>query len=185
MANQYKMKRITKFKPQIVFVAFFTILGALGLGNASFDNAHGQTPATTASPQRPVSDFTVVPIQQHLGDNKSDIFAPIYPYRGDVSDTFNFTLDRTPVGSAYLLIQVYGSYFQGHTIMINEQEITGPQGSFGSTGFGNWATLTVLLDDNTLKQGQNTIQFLRNPDTPDNFLVDNVVVNWRYQLPQQ
>ncbi len=183
MVIQTKLKRVAKLKERIVFVFIFAILGALGLGNTSLDSAHGQAP-TTANPPGQVSDFTVVPIQQHLGDNKSDIFAPSYPYRGDVSDTFNFTLDRDPIGSAYLLLQVYGSYFQGHTIMINGQEITGPQGNFGSTGFGNWATLTVLVDDNTLKQGQNTIQFLRNPETPDNFLIDNVVVNWRYQLPQ-
>jgi hypothetical protein len=184
MANQHKIKRVYRFKAQIVFVSIFTILGIMGLAHASVNFAHGQSPTTTNT-QIQASNFVVIPIQQHLGDNKSDIFAPSYPYRGDLSDTFNFTLPNTPVGGAYLLVQVYGSYFQGHTIMIDGQEVTGPQGSFGSTGFGNWATLTVLVDDNILKQGQNTIQFVRNPDTPDNFLVDNVVVNWRYQLPQQ
>jgi len=183
MTNQAKIKGMDKFKAQIVFVGVFAILGIISLGHMSVDIANGQSPATNGPPIH-VSDFEVVPVQQHLGDNKSDIFAPSYPYRGDVSDTFNFTMDRVPTGSSYLLVQVYGSYFQGHTIMINGQEVTGPQGSFGGTGYGNWATLTVLLDDNTLKQGQNNIQFLRNPDTPDNFLIDNVVVNWRYQLPQ-
>jgi hypothetical protein len=183
MTNQSKIE-LDGLKVRIVFVGLFTIFGIMGLAHASVDIANGQSPATT-NPQSLVSDFTVIPIQQHLGDNKSDIFAPSYPYRGDVSGTFNFTIPTVPIGGAYLLVQVYGSYFQGNTIMINGQEITGPQGSFGSTGFGNWATLTVLVDGNILKQGQNTIQFLRNPDTSDNFLIDNVVVNWRYQLPQQ
>jgi len=184
MTNQSKTKGMDKFRVQIAFAGVFTILGTLGLGHTTADVANAQSPTTTVPPIH-VSDFEVVPVQQHLGDNKSDIFAPSYPYRGDVSDTFNFTVDSTPIGSAYLLIQVYGSYFQGHTITINGQNVTGPNGSFGSTGYGNWATLTVLLDDDILNQGQNTIQFLRNPYTPDNFVIDNVVINWRHQLPQQ
>jgi hypothetical protein len=139
--------------------------------------------------QQPILKYRHRILQWFLSSNTLEITKATYTvqiiHTGDVSDTFNFTISRELVGSAYLLVQVYGSYFQDHTIMINGQEVTGPQGSFGSTGFGNWATLTVLVDDNILKQGQNTIQFLRNPDTPDNFLIDNVVVNWRYQLPQQ
>ena len=76
-------------------------------------------------------------------------------------------------------------YFEGHTIIINGQSVTSPGGNFGNSGSANWATLTVLLDENVLKQGQNSIQFLRDPNTEDNFLIDNVVVNWKYQLPQQ
>jgi len=42
-----------------------------------------------------------------------------------------------------------------------------------------------LLDEGVLKQGENSIQFFRNPNTEDNFLIDNVVVNWKHQFPQQ
>lgn len=173
-----------------VHIVFISIMGLLGIaslgGGVVVHVANGQTVATTttATPMQAV-DFVVVPIQQHLGDNKNDIFAPGFPYRGDVSDTFNFTIDSTPNEDGYLLVQIYGSYFEGHTITINGQNITSPSGNFGDSGSANWATLTVLLDEDVLKQGENSIQFLRNPNTEDNFLIDNVVVNWKYQLSQQ
>lgn len=176
-------------KHNIVYVIIIAFIGILSIGvSQPLTVASGQNVATTTSPTQTTlqaSDFVVVPIQQHLGDNKNDIFAPGYPYRGDVSDTFNFTIDNDPNGEAYLLVQIFGSYFEGHTILINGKNVTSPAGNFGNSGSMNWSTLTVLINDNTLKHGQNTIQFLRNPNTEDNFLIDNVIVNWKYQLPDQ
>lgn len=171
-------------KGHTVFLGMIALFGILGLEGASVNVVSGQNVTTTTTAPMQASDFVIVPIQQHLGDNKNDIFAPDYPYRGDVSDTFNFTIDSTPSGSGYLLVQIYGSYFEGHTIVINGQDVTSAGGNFGNSGSENWATLTVLLDEDVLKQGENSIQFLRNPNTEDNFLIDNVVVNWKYQLPQ-
>lgn len=185
MANQSNVK-VAQLKVHIVFVSVIALFGILSLGGTSVHNASSQSVATTTTTATPMqaSDFVGVPIKQHLGDNKNDIFAPSYPYIGDVSDTFNFTIDSTPSEGGYLLVQIYGSYFEGHTITINGQNVTSPGGNFGNSGSLNWATLTVLLDENVLKEGQNSIQFLRNPNTEDNFLIDNVVVNWKYQLPQ-
>lgn len=184
MANQSNVKVVAQLKVHIVFISIIAFFGIMSFGGTSVYIASGQNVTTTAT-QMQASDFVIVPIQQHLGDNKNDIFAPSYPYRGDVSDTFNFTIDSIPDGDGYLLVQIYGSYFEGHTIIINGQSVTSPSGNFGNSGSANWATLTVLLDEDVLKQGQNSIQFLRNPNTEDNFLIDNVVVNWKYQLPQQ
>ncbi len=184
MANQSNVKEVAQLKIRIVFVSIFALFGILSMGGGLVYNASGQNVTTTTTHMQ-ASDFVVVPIQQHLGDNKNDIFAPGYPYMGDVSDTFNFTIDSIPDGGGYLLVQIYGSYFDGHTIIINGQSVASPGGNFGNSGSTNWATLTVLLDEDVLKQGQNSLQFLRNPNTEDNFLIDNVVVNWKYQLPQQ
>lgn len=181
MTNKSKEKNESKLKVCFVYISLIAIFGILSLVNGSLDVATAQSTATTTTPQIQSTDFVIVPIQQHLGDNKNDIFAPGYPYRGDLSDTFNFTIDSDPNGEAYLLVQTYGSYFEGHTIIINGKNITSPGGNFGNSGSLSWSTLTVLVDDNTLKQGQNTMQFLRNPNTEDNFLIDNVVVNWKYQ----
>ena len=184
MSNQSNVKVVAQLKVHIVFISIIAFLGIMSFGGTSVYIASGQNVTTTAT-QMQASDFVVVPIQQHLGDNKNDIFAPGYPYMGDVSDTFNFTIDSIPDGGGYLLVQIYGSYFDGHTIIINGQSVASPGGNFGNSGSTNWATLTVLLDEDVLKQGQNSLQFLRNPNTEDNFLIDNVVVNWKYQLPQQ
>lgn len=127
-------------------------------------------------------NFATVNIHQHLGDNKTDIISPIFPFRGDVSDAFTFTISNTPTGGGYLLAQVYDSLSTGHTIIINDQEIPTTTGNFGSTG-SNWGTLMAMIGEGILQQGQNTIQFTRNPDSTDNLLIDNVVINWHQQIP--
>ena len=76
-------------KEHIVFVSIIALFGKLSLKLPLVNVVSGQNVTTTTSttPMR-ASDFVVVPIQQHLGDNKNDIFAPSYPYRGDVSRHF-------------------------------------------------------------------------------------------------
>jgi hypothetical protein len=188
MIDCSKEKRVVyKSKVYFVFVSIIALYGIMNLGYVSFNVASAQstttTPTGTAANNVEIqsTDFVIAPVQQHLGDNKNDIFAPGYPYRGDVSDTFNFTIDSDPIGEAYLLVQMYGSYFEGHTITINGKNVTSPEGNFGNSGVFSWSTITVPLADDTLEQGENTIQFLRNPNTEDNFLIDNVVVNWKHQ----
>ena len=186
MTNCFKEKKaVSKSKVYFVLVSIIALYGILNLGYPSSSIVIGQSTTTETAVANNVqiqsTDFVMIPVQQHLGDNKNDIFAPGYPFRGDVSDTFNFTIDSDPDGEAYLLLQMYGSYFEGHTITINGENVTSPEGSFGNSGAFSWSTLTVPLADNILKQDENTIQFSRNPNTEDNFLIDNVVVNWKHQ----
>ena len=108
MANQSNVKEVAQLKIPIVFVSIIALFGIVSIGGVSVYIASGQN-VTTTTTQMQASDFAIVPIQQHLGDNKNDIFAPSYPYRGDVSDTFNFTIDSIPDGGGYLLVQIYGS----------------------------------------------------------------------------
>ncbi len=70
-------------------------------------------------------------------------------------------------------------------ITINGQNVTDFNGNFGATGIRNWGTLTAIVDDNVLKQGANTIQIQRNVDSTDNFLIDNIIINWQQQQLQQ
>ena len=107
MANQSNVKEVAQLKVPIVFASIIALFGMVSFGGVSVYVASGQN-VTTTTTHLQASDFAIVPIQQHLGDNKNDIFAPGYPYRGDVSDTFNFTIDSIPDGSGYLLVQIYG-----------------------------------------------------------------------------
>ena len=160
MINSSNEKRIrSKSKVYFVFVSIIAFYGILNLGYVSFSAVSAQSTTTTTSAtaanntEIQSTDFVMATIQQHLGDNKNDIFAPGYPYRGDVSDTFNFTIDSDPIGEAYLLVQMYGSYFEGHTITINGKNVTSPEGNFGNSGALSWSTITVPLADYTLEQG--------------------------------
>ena len=70
----------------------------------------------------------------------------------------------------------------GHTIILNGEEITATGGNFGLIG-NNWGTLIATIDEGVLRQGQNAIQIQRNPNSTDNFLIDNVIINWHQQIP--
>ena len=182
--KQQDKQQITGLNARIGVIGILGVLLVICFfSTQSSINAYGQN-STPPQPQTQSSSFVIVPIHQHLGDNKSDISAPSYPYRGDVSDRYTFTINTTPVGQGYLLAQVFGSSFQGHMITINGQNVTDFNGNFGATGKRNWGTLTAIVDDNVLNQGTNTIQIQRNSDSTDNFLIDNIIINWQQQQQQ-
>ena len=181
MANKQGKQHIMGFNAHKGVIGILGALLFIGFfSTQSIGNAYGQN-STPSQPPTQSSNFVIVPIHQHLGDNKSDISASSYQYRGDVSDRYTFTINTTPVGKDYLLAQVFGSSLQGHTITINEQNVTDFNGNFGATGKRNWGTLAAIVDDNVLKQGTNTIQIQRNADSTDNFLIDNIIINWQQQ----
>jgi hypothetical protein len=185
MANKQERQHIMGLNARIGVIGILGVLLIVCFSSTqlSSSNAYGQN-STASQPQTQSSNFVIVPVHQHLGDNKSDISAQGYPYRGDVSDRYTFTINTTPVGQGYLLAQVFGSSFQGHLITINGQNVTDFNGNFGATGQRNWGTLAAIVDDTVLKQGANTIQIQRNADSTDNFLVDNIIINWQQQQQQ-
>lgn len=172
---------IVEKKNLCLFVTLLVVVVEIGILSIISDNtAYGQTTQSTQPIQ--FSNYAVVQVHQHLGDNKSDILSPTYPFRGDVSDTFTFTINNATFGQGYLLAQVFGSLSIGHTIILNGEEITATGGNFGLTG-NNWGTLIATIDEGVLRQGQNAIQIQRNPNSTDNFLIDNVIINWHQQIP--
>src|SRR3712207_4482428 len=89
-----KEKRVVyKSKVYFVFVSIIALYGIMNLGYMSFNVASAQsttTPTGTAAANNveiQSTYFVIAPVQQHLGDNKNDIFAPGYPYRGDRKST--------------------------------------------------------------------------------------------------
>jgi hypothetical protein len=146
----------------------------------SGSNAYGQN-STQSNPRTHFSNFVIVPIHQHLEDNKSDTSPSGYPYRGDVSDRYTFTMNTAPVGKSYILAKVIGSSFHGYSVIVNGQNVTDFNSNFGATGKRSGGTLTATVGDNILKQGTNTIQIQRNENSPDNTLVDNIIINWQQQ----
>lgn len=132
---------------------------------------------TSSNPHVLSSNFVIVPINQYLGDNKRGIFNPGYPCKGDVSNTFAFSINAIPVEKSYLSSQVFGSSFQSHSIMMDEQNVTDPNGNFSATGIGTWKTSTTIIeDDDILNQDQNTIQIQRNGYSYDDFFVDSIII---------
>ena len=97
----------------------------------------------------------------------------------------DFTIEGTPLGPAYLLIQQRKISTRGSCqVKINEKVLKPPLGATGATRWGQGAAFRIEMMDITrgvLKAGTNTIEILRMSDD-DDFQVRNVVVHWREQV---
>lgn len=122
------------------------------------------------------SDFSVIKFSEHLGEDSRDLNEPGAFFVGNSSTAKRFIIDNTPCGEAYLLIQVRGIQDLHHTIRLNDISIAD---RFDLPMSPEWQTCMIVIEPGTLRRGENTLQFLRNHRNTDNFVVGNVVVNWR------
>jgi hypothetical protein len=119
------------------------------------------------------SDFNVIRINEHLGDNAGDINTD-FPFVGSQSTVKRFRIEGDPVDDAYLLITHTQVNSHAHVIKINNQDLP-------------WldildaddkpVTQMKTIPPGILMRGQNTLQVLLNGT--DNFIVYDVAVNWR------
>ena len=123
-----------------------------------------------------VADFSLISFNEHLGDEEGDL---------DVNETFvgnestvrSFTVSGTPTGTAYLVVTVFDVESSNHRIIINGQDLGGfdiPRGPAEN----RWQTHMDRIESGVLRSGTNTIQ-LRRASGEDNFVVRDVVVQWR------
>ncbi len=123
-------------------------------------------------------NFTTIYIRKHLGDNKDDISNDQgFEFVGDQTSIFNFNIEQNPVGEGYFLINAYGVQDKWHSFSINGNPFRSA-GLFPGGKAENWITSFTIIPAEILVQGNNTFQVIRESGG-DNFLVDDVVINWR------
>ena len=125
------------------------------------------------------ADYEVIPLWEYLGDNESDINTSA-KFCGNQTSVKEFNIDQMPTGMGFLTLQTYDVLNSGHHIKINGKELTGmdlPR----HPAENRWDTWTEVVESNLLKKGKNTIQITR-AGGGDNFIVKNVVVNWKEQI---
>lgn len=52
------------------------------------------------------SNYEIIEFSEHLGDDVADLNAPAFTFVGNQTSIKQFNISRTPVGNAYLIIQV-------------------------------------------------------------------------------
>lgn len=98
---------------------------------------------------------------------------------GDATAVKEFTIDGTPLGHGYILIQTFDVQEAGHRIVINGKDLTGMD--FPTHPTGNvWQTWMDRIPAGILKQGKNTLQIHKQAGT-DAFRVQGASINWRVE----
>ncbi len=120
------------------------------------------------------SDFNVVPIREHLGDNVNDINTD-FPFVGGQSSVRQFRIEGNPVDDAYLLINHTHVHSDGHVIRINGTDL--PWLDILANNEGRYTTHMKLIPPGLLFNGMNSVQVVRNGG--DNFIVFEIIVHWR------
>ncbi len=121
------------------------------------------------------SDFNVVPIREHLGDNSGDINTD-FPFRGRSSSVKEFRIEGDPVDDAYLLINHTNVNSSSHSIKINGREL--PWIDIFDADDKS-VTQMKLIPPGFLFRGTNSVQIIQSGT--DNFIVFEVIVHWREQ----
>jgi len=122
------------------------------------------------------ADYRLVMFHEHLGDKAKDIKVSWAPFVGNQTTVRNFYIDGVPTGEAFLILQVYDIHSSGHKILINGTDLGGfdiPKAP------GVWQIWMDRIDTTKLKQGNNSIQIVRDANTGDNFIVGSVLIQWR------
>ena len=123
------------------------------------------------------ADFQAFLVNEHLGDNQSDIDAG-FTFKGEFSSALIFEINQKPMDSSgFVQYQVSHVDELSHEILVNGKAL--PAVDVFRTGHGETGlmTHTDLIPSSFLKRGQNTIQFQRRGG--DNFLIHHVIVHWR------
>lgn len=123
------------------------------------------------------ADFQVFLVNEHLGDDQSDINTD-FTFKGEFSSPKIFEINQDPFDSSgFVQYQVSHVDELSHEILINGKPL--PAVDVFRTGHGETGSMTHtdVIPASFLKKGQNTIQFQRKGG--DNFLIHHVIVHWR------
>lgn len=122
------------------------------------------------------ADFAIVHFMEHLGDKEGDLKVPGATWVGDKTGVRNFYIAGIPTGEGYLIGQFFDVHSPRHRIVINGNDLPGVD---IATDIGHWQTWMDVINKGILRQGNNTLQVVRDTTTADNFVVGSIVVHWR------
>jgi hypothetical protein len=113
--------------------------------------------------------------QQHLGPSADSLDVPWADFAGDATDVRTFEVPTADPRDPYIQMQVFDVSDYGHEILVNDASLSG----FDIATGDRWQYWMDTIDATQLREGENALQFRRNTDGDDAFVVGTVVVNWR------
>jgi len=111
----------------------------------------------------PRADFQFVRFNERFSDDNPRV-------------TRTFTVEGTPLGSGYLLIQAHDVESDKHSISINGQAL--PRFDIPEGSGGKWQLWMDLIPAGFLTSGENRIMIARVKRN-DNFFIASIAVHWR------
>lgn len=99
---------------------------------------------------------------------------------GNETGPYEFTVPAARPTDAYLGIQAFDVSEYGHEILINDT----PLGGFDLPPNEGWQYWVDTITGASLREGTNTLRFLRDTDTRDAFAIGTVTVHWKEQTSE-
>ena len=114
-------------------------------------------------------------VQQQVGPSADALDVPWAEFTGDRTDPVSFEVPTAEPAEPYVEVQVYDVSEFSHEILVNGEPLTG----FDIAPGEGWQYWMDTIGAAHLHEGENTIQFRRDADTDDAFVVGTAVVHWK------
>lgn len=121
------------------------------------------------------ANYTLVDFQEHLGTDADALNVPWAEFAGNRSSAHEFVVPTADPRDAYLELQAYDVGEYGHDILLNGESLTG----FDIPPDNGWQYWMDSVTGASLREGENTLRVLRDPESTDEFVVGSVTVHWR------
>jgi hypothetical protein len=121
------------------------------------------------------ANYTLVEFSEHLGANSGALDVPWAEFVGDRSTEKEFTVPVAAARDGYVTVQALDVGAYGHEILINGESLSG----FDLPPNDGWQCWMDVVTGTELVEGTNTIQVVRDEETPDDFVIGTVRINWR------
>ncbi len=121
------------------------------------------------------ANYALVEFSEHLGATSQGMDVPWAEFVGDRSSEKGFTVPVAAARDAYVTVQALDVGEYGHEIHINGESLSG----FDLPPNQGWQCWMDVVTGTELVEGTNTIQIVRDEETPDDFVIGTVRVNWR------
>ena len=129
-----------------------------------------------ADPTRTHATYTVLNFQEHLGESADGLDVPWAEFVGNHrSSKLEFEVPTDSSTEPYLECQLFEVGDYGHEIMVNGDALSG----FDVPPSPGWQYWMDTITGAELVEGTNTIQFVRDAEARDDFVVGSVVIHWK------
>lgn len=121
------------------------------------------------------ANYAMISLQEHLGPDRDGLDVPWATFSGDKSDRHTFEVSTDEPAEPYVQMQAYDVASYDHELLINDEPLSG----FDIPEKNGWQYWMDTVTAERLQEGENTLQFRRDTESGDNFVVGTVTVNWK------
>jgi len=121
------------------------------------------------------ANYAMVSLQEHLGPDREALDVPWATFSRDKTDVHTFEVPTDDPVEPYVQMQVYDVESYDHELLVNGTALSG----FDMPAEHGWQYWMDTITDGRLREGENTLQFRRDTDTDDSFVVGTLTVNWK------